>query len=63
MHTNPHLMDRASSPTPGASLGAPESPTTVVISGDLIAPIQGGLNTDLWGAVDLLKNQYTFKIQ
>jgi hypothetical protein len=41
-----------------------QSPTTVIISGDLVAPgLVGGFNTGLWGAMDLLKNQYTFKIQ
>jgi hypothetical protein len=37
-----------------------ESPTTVLISGDLIT---WTFNVDLWKAMDLLKNSYGFKIQ
>lgn len=43
-----------------------ESPSTVLISGDLInsqlsQPTK--FNSDLWEAMDLLKNQYGFKLQ
>ncbi len=38
-----------------------ESPTSVVIGGDLI--FSGFFNTDLWEAMDLLRNQYGFKVQ
>lgn len=55
-----------------------ESPTTILIQGDLIVEKevvvnptgaasvlqkQNVLNTDLWSAMDLLKDQYGFKIQ
>lgn len=49
-----------------------ESPTTVVLGGDLIASdrdvdtrLQPSThwNGDLWAAMDLLKNQYGFKLQ
>jgi hypothetical protein len=44
-----------------------ESPTSVLISGDLIAKNPGGVsfgfNTGIWEAMDLLKNQYGFKLQ
>jgi len=48
-----------------------ESPNTVILRGDLITNEQyvdqrlqpnGQSNTDLWAAMDLLKNQYGFKI-
>jgi hypothetical protein len=39
-----------------------ESPTTLVIKGDLIRP-GGEFNSDLWEAQDMLKNQYGFKLQ
>jgi hypothetical protein len=35
-------------------------PTTILISGPLI---HAAFNSDLWAAMDLLKNQYGFKIQ
>ena len=38
-----------------------ESPNSVVIGGDLI--FNGFFNTDLWKAMDLLKDQYGFKVQ
>jgi len=38
-----------------------ESPTTLVIKGDLLR--QGEFNSDLWEAQDMLKNQYGFKLQ
>jgi hypothetical protein len=40
-----------------------ESPTTLLISGDLITETDLIFNTFLWQAMDLLKNQYGFKIQ
>jgi hypothetical protein len=40
-----------------------ESPTTILISGDLIIGYTGTFNSVLWEAMDLLKNQYGFKIQ
>ena len=49
-----------------------ESPKTVMLQGDLITSEHSvdqrlrpsvQVNTDLWGAMDLLKNQYGFKIQ
>jgi hypothetical protein len=40
-----------------------ESPTTILVSGDLIERNLGQFNSDLWQATDLLKNQYGFKIQ
>lgn len=39
-----------------------ESPTTLVIKGDLIRS-GGEFNSDLWEAQDMLKNQYGFKLQ
>jgi hypothetical protein len=40
-----------------------ESPTTVVLEGDLIGSQVSGyfFNSDLWSAMDLIKNQYGFK--
>ena len=38
-----------------------ESPTTILIGGDLIYGF--GYNSALWEAMDLLKNQYGFKVQ
>jgi len=40
-----------------------ESPSTVLISGDLIDSQLRMFNSDLWEAMDLLKNQYGFKLQ
>jgi len=49
-----------------------ESPNTIVLQGDLIASehdvdtrLQPSIhqNTDLWAAMDLLKNEYGFKTQ
>lgn len=49
-----------------------ESPNTIILGGDLIASDRDvdqrlqpsdHWNTDLWGAMDLLKNQYGFKLQ
>jgi hypothetical protein len=40
-----------------------ESPSTVLISGDLIDSQLRIFNSDLWEAMDLLKNQYGFKFQ
>ena len=49
-----------------------ESPNTIVLEGDLITDEHsvdqrlqpnGQSNTDLWAAMDLLKNQYGFKVQ
>ena len=48
-----------------------ESPTTVLISGDLIiddvttckSPPSTAFNSPLWNAMDMLKNQYGFKLQ
>jgi hypothetical protein len=44
-----------------------ESPTTVLIGGNLIAESPGGasfgFNTGIWEAMDLLKTQYGFKLQ
>jgi hypothetical protein len=40
-----------------------ESPTTVLISGDLINTKPRTFNADLWQAMDLLKNQFGFKLQ
>jgi hypothetical protein len=49
-----------------------ESLSTVILQGDLITNEQsvdqrlgatGQSNTDLWAAMDLLKNQHRFKIQ
>jgi hypothetical protein len=49
-----------------------ESPNTIVLEGDLITndhsvdqrlQQNGQSNTDLWAAMDLLKNQYGFKVQ
>lgn len=39
-----------------------ESTTTILISGDLITTVKN-FNSYLWGAMDLLKNQYGFKLQ
>lgn len=38
-----------------------ESPTTVIIRGDLIYAFE--FNKDLWKAMDLLKNQHGYKLQ
>jgi len=40
-----------------------ESPTTVLISGDLIVADYGLFNKNIWEAMDLLKTQYGFKLQ
>ena len=40
-----------------------ESPTTVLISGDLINNVGSSFNIALWQAMDLLKTQYGFKLQ
>jgi len=43
-----------------------ESPSTVLISGHFFNSNRGGTNTfnaDLWQAMDLIKNQYGFKLQ
>lgn len=41
-----------------------ESPTTILIWGDLIKlNFDISPNTDLWKAMDMLKNQYGFKLQ
>lgn len=49
-----------------------ESPNTIILQGDLITNersvdqrlgTSGLLNTDLWAAMDLIKNQYAFKVQ
>ena len=46
-----------------------ESPTSVLISGELIISITPGIenvgafNSAVWEAMDLLKNQYGFKLQ
>ena len=40
-----------------------ESPSTVLISGDLIESQFRKFNSNLWEAMDLLKNQYGFKLQ
>ena len=40
-----------------------ESPTTILISGDLINSVDSTFNTALWEAMDLLKTQYGFKLQ
>ena len=36
---------------------------TVILKGDLITPIERLLNTELWQKMDLIRNQYGFKIQ
>jgi len=40
-----------------------ESPTTILINGDLINSVDSTFNTALWEAMDLLKTQYGFKLQ
>jgi hypothetical protein len=42
-----------------------ESPSTILISGGLINSIHGNntFNYQLWQAMDLIKNQYGFKLQ
>lgn len=42
-----------------------ESPSTIMISGGLINSIHGNntFNYQLWQAMDLIKNQYGFKLQ
>lgn len=49
-----------------------ESPNTIILQGDLITSdrsvdqrlgANGLFNSDLWSAMDLLKNQYGFKVQ
>ncbi len=42
-----------------------ESPSTIMISGGLINSIHGNytFNYELWEAMDLIKNQYGFKLQ
>jgi len=45
-----------------------ESPTTILITGDLIQQLSVGgqdsiFNNGIWEAMDLLKNQYGFKLQ
>ena len=46
-----------------------ESPTTIMLSGELISSISPGestsgvFNSGIWAAMDLLKNQYGFKVQ
>lgn len=40
-----------------------ESPSTILISGELINEQFSRFNSDLWEAMDLLKNQYGFKLQ
>lgn len=40
-----------------------ESPSTVLISGDLIQEQPRAFNTDLWQAMDLLKTQFGFHVQ
>jgi hypothetical protein len=52
-------LDVSSSAVPSVEVKY-ESPNTAII-GDLI--FARSFNTDLWSAMDLLKNQYGFKIQ
>lgn len=40
-----------------------ESQSTILISGDLIDSDLNRFNSELWQAMDLLKNQYGFKVQ
>jgi hypothetical protein len=40
-----------------------ESPTTILISGKLIAPYVNTSNSGIWEAMDMLKGQYGFKFQ
>ena len=45
-----------------------ESPTTIMLSGELLSTISpestiGFFNSGIWAAMDLLKNQYGFKVQ
>lgn len=45
-----------------------ESPTTIMLSGELLLTISpestsGVFNSAIWAAMDLLKNQYGFKVQ
>jgi hypothetical protein len=40
-----------------------ESSTTILISGNLIAPYVDTFNSGIWEAMDLLKGQYGFKLQ
>jgi hypothetical protein len=40
-----------------------ESPSTVLMSGGLIESQFSRFNSDLWEAMDLVKNQYGFKLQ
>lgn len=40
-----------------------ESSTTILISGNLIAPYVDTFNLGIWEAMDLLKGQYGFKLQ
>lgn len=40
-----------------------ESPTTILISGDLINADLSLFNSNLWEAMDLLKSQYGFRLQ
>lgn len=40
-----------------------ESPTTLLISGDLITRSELAFNSYIWDAMDMLKNQYGFKVQ
>jgi hypothetical protein len=45
-----------------------ESPTTIMLSGELLSTISpesttGFFNSGIWAAMDLLKNDYGFKVQ
>ena len=40
-----------------------ESPTTILISGDLISADYGLFNSNIWEAMDLLKTQHGFNLQ
>jgi len=45
-----------------------ESPTTIMLSGNLISTVSpestmGTFNSGIWEAMDLMKNQYGFKVQ
>ena len=45
-----------------------ESPTTIMLSGELLSTISpesttGFFNSGIWAAMDLLKNEYGFKVQ
>lgn len=40
-----------------------ESPLSILMSADLITPIENAFNFRIWEAMDILKSQYGYKVQ